>query len=70
MNETTKSYDPAYIIATKINATTIPYNITGLHPFLNFTFTAYIMDIYNNTKNKDSIIFCKLIVMHNESLSL
>ena len=63
-------YDPVYINATKINETTTNYIISGLHPSLNYTFSGYIMDLFNNTKDQDYVTFCKLIVIHSDSLSL
>ena len=46
---------------TDVNETTLYYNITGLHPSLYYTFTAYIIDLYNNTKDEDHIIFFELV---------
>ena len=63
-------YDPVYINAIKANETTRNYTINGLQPSLNYTFSGYIMDFFNNTKGQDYVTFCKLIVMHNDSLSL
>ena len=46
-NETT-TYHYVYIKnVTDVNETTTYYNITGLHPSLNYTFTAYIMEFKN-----------------------
>ena len=61
VNNETMSYDPVYINATNVNETTTNYTITGPHPSLNYIFTVYIMDLLNNTKNEDSVIFCELI---------
>ena len=61
VNNETILYDPVYINSTDVNETTIYYNITGLHPFLNYTFTTYIMDLFNRKKNKDYVIFSELI---------
>ena len=36
---------------------TTHYKITGLHSLTNFTFTAYIADYLNKTKDQDQIIF-------------
>ena len=64
------SYDPVYTTAINVNETTITYTITGLHPSLNYTFSGYIVDLFNNTKDQDYITFGKLIVMYTDSLSL
>ena len=56
MNNEIVFYDPVYINSTNDDTTTIYYNITGLHPSLNYTFTAY----FNNTRTEDHIIFCEL----------
>ena len=42
---------------TKQHETSIHFNITGLHPLTNFTFTTNIKDYFNNTKAQDQIIF-------------
>ena len=70
VNNETMSYDPVYINAINVNETTITYTITGLHPSLSYTFSVYIMDLFNNTKDQDYITFGKLIVMYTDSLSL
>ena len=44
---------------------TIHYEITGLHPLTNFTFTVYIIDSLNNTKDKDQIIFSEFTPLYN-----
>ena len=62
MNNETISYDPVYINRTDINETTIYYSITGLHPSLNYTFTASLDNLANSTRNKDHVTFCKSIV--------
>ena len=63
INNETMSYDPVYINGTKENkTTTVYYNITGLHPFLNYTYTGYIMDLFNSTKSEDHVIFCELLL--------
>ena len=62
-NNKTVSYDPVYVNGTKQSKTTaVHYNIFGLHPYLNYTFTVYIMDLYNNTKDEDHVIFCELLL--------
>ena len=35
----------------------ICYNITDLDPLNNYTFTVYIKDTFNNTKDQDRILF-------------
>ena len=62
MNNETASYDPVYISSTDVNETTTYYNITGLDPSLNYTFTASLDDLLNGTRNKDHVTFCKSIV--------
>ena len=62
VNNETTTYHHVYIKnVTDVNETTIYYNITGQHPSLNYTFTVYIMDLFNNTKNEDHVIFCELL---------
>ena len=64
VNNETTTYHPVYIKnVTDVNETTLYYNTTGLHPSINYIFTAYIMDFLNNTKNEDHIMFCKLIIL-------
>lgn len=60
-------YDLGYISATKVNETITNYTITALHPYLSYTFTAYIRDLFNNTKDQIYVQFCKLIVIYNGS---
>ena len=48
----------------KHNAT-LHYNITGLHPLTNYTFILYIIDYFNNTKDKEQIIFSEFILLYN-----
>ena len=38
----------------------ICYNITGLDPFNNYTFSVYIADFFSNTKDQDYIMFSEL----------
>ena len=62
-NNKTVSYDPVYVNGTKQSKTAaVHYNIFGLHPYLNYTFTTYIMDLFNNTKDEDHVIFCELLL--------
>ena len=58
----TTSYDPVYINSTDDDQITIYYNIIGLHPPLNYIFTASLDNLVNSTRNKDHVIFCKSIV--------
>ena len=44
---------------TGVNKTTIYYNMTALHPSLSYTFIIQIMDLFNNTKNENSVLFCE-----------
>ena len=60
-------YDPVYISATKVNEAITNYTITALHPYLSYTFTAYIRDLFNNIKDQDYVTFCELIVIYNGS---
>ena len=62
VNNVTISYDPVYINSTDDDQITIYYNITGLHPSLNYTFTASLDDLVNSNGKKDHVSFCKLIV--------
>ena len=63
MNNETIIHHSVYIQnVTDVNETTVYYNITGLHPFLNYSFIAYIMDIFNNIKNQNYATLCKLII--------
>ena len=38
---------------------TIYYNITGLLPSLQYTFTVYVLDFSNTMKNQTNITFCE-----------
>ena len=58
MNNETVFYDPVHINNTEDDNTIIYYNITGLHPSLSYTFTAYL----SKTRSEDHI-FCKLIIL-------
>ena len=44
---------------TDVNKTTIYYNMTALHPSFSYTFIIQIMDLFNNTKNENSVLFCE-----------
>ena len=44
---------------------TVHYNITGLHPLTNFTFTVFIKNYLNITKDKDQIIFSEFTLPYN-----
>ena len=59
MNNKTQSHDLVYIVANEVNEKNVYYDITGLHPSLNYTFTAYINDSFNNTKDQDYVTFHK-----------
>ena len=64
MNNETKSYHSVYIQnVTDVNETTIYYNITGLCYSLIYTFIIQVMDIFNNIKDQNHIVFCKLIII-------
>ena len=62
MNNETTSYDPVYINSTKDDQITKYYYITGLHPSLNYKFTASLYNLLNSRRNKDHVTFSKSIV--------
>ena len=60
-NNIVTTYHLQYIGHTTNNDDVIIcYNITGLDPFNNYTFTVNITDSYNNTKDQDHTIFSEL----------
>ena len=64
MNNETIIHHSVYIQnVTDVNEKTVYYNITGLRPSLNYTFTALVLDLYKNTNNKAEVIFCELTVI-------
>ena len=63
MNDIIKNHSQINIWGVTANEITTSYNITDLHSSLQFIFTAYIMDLYGNIKDKDKVIFCELIII-------
>ena len=52
---------------TKQHETSVHFNITGLHPLTNFTFTANITDYLNNSKDQTQIIFSEFTLLYNRT---
>ena len=63
VNNESISDDPVHISSTDVNETTIYYYITGLHPSLNYTFTASLYNLLDSRRNEDHVTFSKSIVV-------
>ena len=64
-NKNVTTYHLQNIGNTNKHEETIHYEINALHPLTNFTFTAYITDSLNNTKDKYQIIFSEFTPLYN-----